>query len=354
MTPDGSLQITDPVYVPKERLNPLESFLSRYIRDIRDLPFLKLSLRAFLILVPWSLFLFLWPRFYWSLAILYCAVLFFSILGPYVLMLHNFSHRPLFKKNYHFLEHILVWVLGPLCGQTPETYYVHHLGMHHVEENLPKDLSSTMKYRRDSFSDFTKYFLRFYFFSIVEMSRYLKRRDRPALLKRMLWGELSWYLAVLLLFFFNWQATLVVFVVPLVLTRFMMMNGNWAQHAFVSQESPDDPFQSSITCINSRYNRTCFNDGYHIGHHLSASRHWTDMPDDFLKNRNEYVSHRAIVFENLDYFQIWIYLMLKRYDRLAKHFVNLDGENPLSTEEIINLLKSRVQPFPTNALAQWA
>ena len=36
--------------------------------------------------------------------------------------------------------------------------------MHHVENNLPDDLSSTMRYQRDSFLHFLVYFGRFFFF----------------------------------------------------------------------------------------------------------------------------------------------------------------------------------------------
>ncbi len=354
MIQDATLTLTDPVYVAKPNLGGFDKFLAKFIRDIRDLPFLKLSLLGSTILIPWSIFIFVSPNFYWSLGILYLAVLFMGFLGPYILMLHNFSHRPLFKKEYQKIEKFLVWGLGPLCGQTPETYYVHHVGMHHVEENLPKDLSCTMMYRRDSLWDFTKYFSRFYFLSIYHLSRYLKKRKRNKLFDNMILGELSWYLIVGLLTIYHWQAALVVFIIPLVITRFMMMNGNWAQHAFICQNNPSDPYLSSITCINSRYNRTCFNDGYHIGHHLKATRHWTDMPEDFLKNKSTYLKRASIVFEGLDYFQIWIFLMLKRYDWLAKHFVNLDPNHPLSQNEIIQLLKSRTLPFSHDDLLKWS
>jgi len=49
-------------------------------------------------------------------------------------------------------------VIGPFFGETPESYFAHHLGMHHAEDNMPSDLSSTMKYQRDSFGDFMKYY----------------------------------------------------------------------------------------------------------------------------------------------------------------------------------------------------
>ena len=72
--------------------------------------------------------------------------------------------------------------------------------------------------------------------------------------------------------------------------------------------------------------------------------HWTDMPQDFEKNLNKYIDNKAIVFEVIDYFVIWLWLMLKRYDILAKHFVNI-GNTYQSKEEIIALLKERTKKF---------
>jgi hypothetical protein len=350
MIQDGTLTITDPTYVAKKRLNVFERCFAALINDVRDLPFIKLSLFYLASVVPAAVYLFASRDFHWALGFVYLLVLYSTMVGPYVLMLHNVCHRKLFKRKYEKLNHVIVWLLGPFFGETPETYYIHHVGMHHREENLPADLSSTMKYQRDSFIHFLRYFLRFFFFIPVEMGLYLRRRKRTKLFKKMILGELSWYLWMALLCFWNWQATLVVFIIPLVVTRFMMINGNWAQHAFVSQEAPHNSFQSSITCINSRYNRTCFNDGYHIGHHLDATRHWTEMPEDFLKNKKTYIEEKAVVFEKLDYLLIWFALMLKRYRWLARFYVNLDDKNPLNQEEIVGLLKSRTRPFHKDAL----
>ena len=38
-------------------------------------------------------------------------------------------------------------------GQSPETYFAHHIAMHHLEGNLPDDDSTTMPFKRDSGSD---------------------------------------------------------------------------------------------------------------------------------------------------------------------------------------------------------
>jgi hypothetical protein len=148
-------------------------------------------------------------------------------------MLHNTSHRVLFKRKYGFLNKLIPWVLGPFFGETPESYFAHHVGMHHPENNLSEDLSSTMKFQRDSFRDFMRYFLQFFIFVIKDLSFYLKRKGRKKLRQKFLSGESSWYVVVALLLVFNWQATIVVFIFPLVFTRFMMMAGNWGQHAFI-------------------------------------------------------------------------------------------------------------------------
>ena len=66
------------------------------------------------------------------------------------------------------------------------------------------------------------------------------------------------------------------------------------------------------------------------------------MPQDFEKNINKYIENKSIVFEGIDYFVIWVWLMLKRYDILAKHFVNI-GNTYQSQEEIIALLKGRTR-----------
>jgi fatty acid desaturase len=265
-------------------------------------------------------------------------------LDRYILMLHNTSHRPLFRPRYRWLNLYIPWVLGPFFGETPETYFAHHLGMHHPENNLEDDLSSTMRYRRDHFGDFLRYFFRFFFMGIYELCGYLRRKNRGRLAWRALLGEAAFLVPVTVLLFVSWRPTLVVFVVPFLVARFGMMAGNWGQHAFIDPTRLGNSYASSITCINTPYNRRCFNDGYHIGHHVKANRHWTEMPEDFEKNRATYAREEAIVFDGLDFFQVWFLLMIGRYDKLAGRVVSLDGRRR-SEEEIVALLRSRTAPI---------
>jgi fatty acid desaturase len=172
------------------------------------------------------------------------------------------------------------------------------------------------------------------------LGRYHADRRRPALARNLLTGELSFYLLVALGLWLNWQAALVVLIVPFASCRFLMMCGNWGQHAFVDPADPGNPYRMATTFINVRYNRRCFNDGYHVAHHLAPTRHWTELPGDFLANRARYAEHDAIVLAGLDNFMCWALLMMRDYDRLARHFVELRA-TPRSHAEIVALLRAR-------------
>ena len=332
--------IHDPVFVKKSRYNFLQKLLLHLIRDERDLPFIYLCLKITFIVIPVAIYLYIPGQFNWWIASLYLVLNLVIGLGPFVLMLHNTSHRKLFKKEFGLLNYYIPWVLGPFYGESPETYFHHHVAMHHPEENLPPDISSTMKYRRDSIGAFMTYFGRFFFIGIYELTLYFKQRKRTMFLRKVLLGESSFILMCILLSLINWKATLFVFILPFVFVRFGMMAGNWAQHAFIDKNDPGNSYHNSITCINSAYNKKCFNDGYHIGHHLKPAMHWTDMPVDFIKNQNIYASQKAVVFEGVDYFYIWFLLMTKNYNKLASKFVNINHAFP-DRDSIIAFLKTR-------------
>jgi fatty acid desaturase len=261
-------------------------------------------------------------------------------------MLHCTSHRQLFRPEHAWMNHIIPWVLAPFMGQTPETYFAHHMGMHHVEENLPGDLSSTMRFQRDRLGHWLRYYGRFVTWGFVDLTRYLARAGRGRLLRRVLLGTLLYWSVVIVLLVLNPRATLVVFVGPLLLMRTLMMMGNWAQHAFVSSDHPENKLLASITCVETRYNRRCFNDGYHALHHVAPRLHWTEHPVEFERHLADYGREDAIVLRGLDFFQVWVLLMAGRWSRLARAYDRLPGAPMRSEAEVIALLKSRVRAIP--------
>lgn len=347
----SDITLNDPVFTDK-KLNAFDRFWMRFMNDERDLPFIYLTLGLYAIVLPVAIVLYFF-YFSWWIAVPYLLLWVSTLLGPYILMLHNICHRNLFKKEHDWMNRIIPWFLGPFFGETPETYYAHHIVMHHTEGNLKDDLSSTMHYQRDSFLGFLHYFASFFFLGIISLSQYFIRKKRKKWMKHIIIGELSFFALCAVMSLISFKATVVMFIIPFVLARFLMMAGNWAQHAFVDATDPGNSYKNSITCINSRYNKTCFNDGYHIGHHVRPAMHWTDMPVEFENNIDRYKEQEAIVFHTIDFFVVWFFLMSKQYSMLAKFYVNL-GNGPESKEEIIALLKSRTKRIDDETIEKFS
>lgn len=348
MTPPRTAEPPAPYHeAPVAHLeNGWARFWRSKLNDPRDVVFINLSLQMSLTLLPCAVAFFVVGRFSWWWAVAYWVFLFVVFLDRFILMLHCTCHRPLFNRRWKMLNHYIPWVLGPLVGETPEAYFVHHMGMHHKEGNLLGDLSSTMRFQRDRFSHWLMYWGRFMTIGLGELFLYHKRRGRTKMLRRLAWGEGSfWLTSALLAGFVSLQATLVVLVIPVLVVRTLMMAGNWGQHAFVDPDEPDNDFKSSITCINTRYNRRCFNDGYHIIHHLKPALHYSEMADEFFQHQELYGAQDAIVIEGYDFFEVWVLLMLGQKKRLAKAFVQLPGARPRSQQEILDLFERRLRPF---------
>jgi len=344
MATEAALTITDPQTHPTYGDGMLSRWCKTALYEARDEVFVRMTIHRIVVMSLAMGGLFAALRFApvpaWVPMLAY-----FGIWGyltpPVILMLHCTMHRP-FIRNPKWMDKAHPYAMSFFHG-IPTGYREHHIGMHHVEDNMQDDLSSTMRYQRDSFLHFLHYFFKFFLLSIVELPAYMKKHRRFAMARRAVWSELVHDLVVIGALALDWRWGLMCFVVPYVSCRFMMMAGNWGQHAFVNTGRKNNGLANSITCINSGYNARCFNDGYHIGHHLKANRHWTDLPADLLANQELYAKEGAIVFQKLDFFLVSLMLWTGNYKVLAKNFVRLDGKER-SDEDVIAMLKERVKP----------
>jgi hypothetical protein len=336
--------LIDPTYQPPARFSRYERFWLRYINDPRDLPFVHLLTAIHVLVIPIALLLYtslLTGIFWWITYALYFYISQLYFKGRFGLMLHCISHRKLFKKEVGFLQHWVIWIVCPFFGHTPETYFAHHMGMHHVENNMEDDASSTLHFQRDSLRGFLQYVSRFLLLGFRDTFLYFFSRNRRKFYLRLSFGELSFYLFCTIMCWINWPVTLLLFIIPFVFARIVMMLGNWAQHAFVN---PDAPEENTINCINTPYNKTCWNDGYHYIHHERPALHYTDIPGEFQKRIGELSERKILTFEGIHYLHIFIWLMTKRYDKLAARLVNINNMFK-SEEEAIAILKQRTQKF---------
>ena len=336
------VEITDATWVKPATYGPFERVALRYLKDERDLIFVRTMAGATLTIMPMALVLFLSPPWLVGLlALPYVGWVFLAYAARYGLMLHANGHRPIFKREYRWMSGYVPWVLGPFFGHTPTSFSAHHMWMHHAENNMEGDGSSTLAYRRDSFLHFLHYWARFFFLGYVHLSRYLVLRGRYKTAWRFFVGESFWYVLAAVALWLNWAAALVVFIGPFLLMRWLLMAGNFAQHAFVDVDDPDNPYRNSNCLINARYNHKAYNDGYHIVHHIRPGMHWSEMPQWFLDHYDRFVEQDAVVFDGLgDNQQVFWLLMTRRYDTLAEHLVDFRGR---THEQKVEMLKSRVQ-----------
>ena len=324
--------------------SPVDRLGLALIKDPRDLIFFRTTAWMATCLLPVSALMFVPGVFRWWLAPLYLGYVMYFFIDRYILMLHATSHRPLYKREYLVLGHVVPVLLAPFFGQSPYTYYAHHMGMHHPENNMEDDLSSTLKYQRDSRIDFLKYWATFFFLGPFQLPIYFAKRRRWSMFRMFVLGEVGWFSLVALLLWLVPGPTFTVFVVPFLMIRFLMMSGNWGQHAFVCPDDPSNPFKNSATLINARHNRRCYNDGYHAVHHEKQVLHWSEMPLDFENHRDKYAKNDALVFDGIFGFQkIWWFLMTRQYQKLASHVVRFDGSK--TDEEIVALLHRRLTPI---------
>ncbi|KAK1756441.1 hypothetical protein QBC47DRAFT_186258 [Echria macrotheca] len=320
------------------------SWARRAVRVETDVVFVTHLLLYFCTTLPSALFLF------WNFSYVHAAVhvaMQASYMGPYTLLKHQHIHQNgVLAKRFAVVDHLFPYVMDPLMGHTWNSYYYHHVKHHHVEGNGPGDLSSTIRYQRDSALHFLMYLSRFFWLVWFDLPRYFWRNGRKTMAIKSGCWELGSYAAVYLGFRTNFAAALVVLGMPVVLLRVAMMVGNWGQHAFVDDEEPDSDFRSSITLIDVASNRHCFNDGYHTSHHLNPLRHWRDHPTSFLSSRTDYATNSALVFHDIDFVMITVRLLLKDYDALARRLVPLGPvQTRMSLTQRAEMLRRHTRAF---------
>lgn len=171
--------------------------------------------------------------------------------GAWTLLLHNHIHNNgVLQKHLAWVDKTFPYVLGPLMGHTWNSYYWHHVKHHHVENNGPGDLSSTIRYQRDSVWHFIQYELRFLTLTWLELPLYFYRKGQYKYAARCATAEWSSLILLWTALWWNARPALFTLVLPLCIMRFGMMVGNWGQHCLVDEVDPDSDFRSSITLID--------------------------------------------------------------------------------------------------------
>lgn len=219
------------------------------VRHETDVVFVSHLLMYFFTSVPSALYLFCGNFTYLHGIVHLLVTVWYS--GGFTLMMHNHIHNNgVLAKPYHAFDWAFPYILEPLMGHTWDSYYYHHVKAHHVEGNGPDDLSTTIRYQRDSVWCFLHYEMRFLLLCWFDLPKYFISKGKYNLAFRVTCTELGSYAFLFLLAKWQFKPTLFVLLLPFIVMRIGLMIGNWGQHALVDDVEPNSDFRSSITLID--------------------------------------------------------------------------------------------------------
>ena len=330
------------------------------IHDKRDSIMLSLILNICCTTIPLNVYLFINPSH--LLGLFTIAFTLFMYLQRFILMMHYVEHRKLFKQPFHSVgQYFLSGFVCIFFGMPPGMYRLHHVVMHHIENNVfHEDLSSTEGYQRDNFFHFLIYYYR-YFTHMILLPVYAVKKKRYKMAAISFFGAAGWLGLMVIGLQTTPVFTIWAGIVPMCVTGLALMFGNFSQHIFVHPSIATMPQNLksyefncalSLQSINHFDNQYAFNDGYHVTHHINSRVHWTELASHFLNNIEKYVANDVLVFDGLGFFDIGLNVMLGRFEFLADHYVHFTKEKR-SNAEIIKELKIRLQPIHrTNRLVE--
>lgn len=328
----------------------------RIMRDERNAPYLHTLMGVGI----WTPVLF-WACFFWQVLhgfqtpwYTQLAVAFaYNVLmmGPYfrffsniATLIHKEGHdtRGLFKAPYAWLNNVFGWWLGIFYGHVPETYPLGHQRIHHKYDNGYGDVTCTLDLDRTDPLQWFVYLRRFalYWTGISILTYFIRRKQwKPA--GRMALAMACYYGIIISFMIVNPWFGFAFLLLPHLSTIIYLAAINYIWHTFCDPADQDNAYINSVTILDGHYN--VFNEDFHVTHHHHPQMHWTKMADDYYRNVEKYKANKASVFRDTQEFEMFVWLMMGRYDLLASHYVDLTGT--MSQDDIIALLRYRMQPI---------
>jgi fatty acid desaturase len=331
----------------------LVNWMMPMLKDQRDEPMLCLLLNIIEVLVPGMAIVItvnLWqppfPLLVRNIAgLCYVLTVLLGFQERFTLFLHFSAHRPIFKNEN--LNGIMNWIVAPFFGIPCGIYKMHHVVMHHIENNHDLDASSTERYQRDSLMDFFRYWVHFAILIWIELPVYTITTKRYSWLAKCLTGLSIWVASMLLLArCVNPLAAFWILGVPHIIAMTAMAFGNWSQHIFVDPQNYESNYGLTYNCMDCPGNQKTFNDGYHVVHHLNARLHWTEMPGYFHETVEKHRANAALTFRGIHFFDVGLLVMTGNLRKLVqKHYVHLGSKDTAPTVDAMEeTLRARLRP----------
>jgi hypothetical protein len=353
---------TAPARWLSEKLNAAALWLARKImKDERDSPYLfsyiGIGIYAPLLFIGSYYFqvVYLDAKNHWGwenwLAALAYNVLnygpYFAFFSQVATMIHKEGHTPkgMFKKPFEVFNNFHGHFLAMLYGHVPQGYPMGHMRIHHKHDNAAEDVTSTIFYNRSHAARFLIYLLEFaLFWTGISVAHYHYKKGKMAEFRKMVYGMLAFYGFMAVVMSINFWFGFAYLLIPHLSCIFLLAAINYTWHAWTDPSEPKNIYKNSITVLDGQYN--VYNEDFHVEHHKRPQTHWREYPVNFEKHIEEYKQNRAVIFQDTQAFEIFFLILFNDFEKMADKFVDLNGD--MSREEIIALLKYRLQPAKAN------
>jgi fatty acid desaturase len=219
----------------------------------------------------------------WQLALIWAAVAYLRTFCAFVQ--HNHAHLSVFRQP--LLNRVFDAVLTLNTGYPTAIWQLHHILGHHRDFLDPdRDVARTTHVRSRARMSRWVYALRGNLTVLRDSIRIgLAGREvgRRTLLVKLALELVVQILLTVLFFLVNPWLALLFFVVPNVLTGFLVWWESYPHHLDLPLTGP---FDSSITVEAPDYNFMTFNIGHHTAHHQKPTLHWSLLPEQTAKIRH--------------------------------------------------------------------
>jgi len=251
------------------------------------------------------------------------------------------DHKGFFRGPFECLNGVVEWWIAPFYGVVPNSYSIAHMKIHHRWHNDVDDVHTNLDLDRTVLSSFFIYTPRFtlYWTGLSPLALLVKRKEW-SLLKQLLLGMATYYGATLALFCWNPVFCIVYWVYPHMEACVLLCAISYLWHAFVEESDPGNQYVNSVTVLDGHDN--IWNEDYHVVHHHAPGCHWTDAPAHFEARKAQYAAVTATIFRDTEEGMLLKWLFQKDFDKMAEHFVDLDGRMTHAEKRALIVRRLRV------------
>jgi len=329
-----------------------QRWYARHLSKPVDAHYIQIIIANSLVMWP-ALAALLWPGGSVACGVVYYVIALMAIGRSHEELDHNDIHNQFFNVRHMkpSVAKLVVWltgmylrlILNPLCSRIPHFYRVHHVYMHHVENNSTNDLQTTAYLDRTSFIDFCTHSLRLAISNSfgVDLFRYLDERGAKKHARLLLLGLGGWFLAVALVAVYSPLAAVIILLAHF-LGAVPGAIATYVWHGFIDNAHCDDVYRNTINVVHQQ--DTVVSGSLHLRHHLKGGEHWSRQFQLTQEDKDNCERNGALLLRPMPGPLLLRALWTGSFDRIADYVVSI-GTEPKENERTSALLKERTKPL---------